>query len=95
MNGLRFIIFLIVVLGFIPSCFSAKTYKGTHFEKITMPPGFTISIFAEDVPNARSMVLSPNGVLFVGTHTAGNVYAVVDRNKDNRAGVIYRISYDE
>jgi glucose/arabinose dehydrogenase len=92
MNGLRLIIFLIVVLGFIPSCFSAKTYNGIHLEKVTMPPGFTISVFAKDLPNARSMVLSSNGVLFVGTRTAGNVYAVVDRNKDNRADAVITIA---
>jgi hypothetical protein len=29
--------------------------------QIKLPPGFEISIFAENVPNARSMALSPGG----------------------------------
>jgi glucose/arabinose dehydrogenase len=54
-------------------------------EKIKLPPGFKISIYADNIPNARSMTLSPKGTLFVGTRKAGNVYAVLDTNKDQRA----------
>ena len=31
------------------------------------------------------MALSPNGTLFVGSRDAGNVYAILDRNNDNKA----------
>jgi glucose/arabinose dehydrogenase len=54
-------------------------------EQIKLPSGFEISIYASGVENARSMVLSSNGTLFVGTRSAGNVYAVVDRNGDFQA----------
>lgn len=54
-------------------------------ELIKLPSGFKIEIFANRVPNARSMALSPNGTLFVGSRTAGNVYALRDENHDNRA----------
>ena len=54
-------------------------------ELIKLPPGFKIEIFANRVPNARSMALSPNGTLFVGSRTAGNVYALRDEDHDNRA----------
>lgn len=63
-----------------------------HIEKLKMPPGFTISIYASDVPNARSMVLSENGTLFVSTRKAGNVYAVVDRDGDRRVDRVYTIA---
>ena len=36
--------------------------------EISLPPGFKIGVYASDIPNARSMVLSPDGTLFVG-HT--------------------------
>ena len=42
---------------------------------IKLPPGFTISVAAR-VPNARAMTMGPGGTLFVGSATAGNVYAV-------------------
>jgi len=57
-----------------------------------MPPGFKISLFAMNLPNARSMVLSPGGTLFVGTRAAGNVYAVVDNDADNRADAVITIA---
>ncbi len=49
---------------------------------ILLPQGFSISIYADNVPNARSMALSPNNILFVGTRKAGRVYAVLDRDGD-------------
>lgn len=52
---------------------------------IVLPPGFRIGVYAEDVPNARAMALGPPGVLFVGSRSAGNVYAVLDPNGDGRA----------
>ncbi len=49
---------------------------------IRLPPGFKIHFYATQVPNARSMALSPNGTLFVGTRQAGNLYAILDHNRD-------------
>src|SRR3977135_3667682 len=44
-------------------------------ERIKLPPGFEISVFAQDVPDARSLALGKSKVLFVGTRT-DSVYAV-------------------
>ncbi|MBN1293286.1 MAG: sorbosone dehydrogenase family protein [Candidatus Latescibacteria bacterium] len=65
-----------------------------HLELINLPPGFSIELYAKGLKNARSMVLSPNGTLYVGTRTAGNVYAVRDTNGDNRADVTFTIARD-
>jgi glucose/arabinose dehydrogenase len=54
-------------------------------ELIKLPPGFTIDIYASNVPNARQMALSPNGTLYVGTRTAGKVYAIPDAALDGRS----------
>jgi glucose/arabinose dehydrogenase len=61
-------------------------------EKIKLPPGFSIDIYAENVPNARSMVLGAKGTLFVGTRTEGNVYAIKDSNNDNKADQVITIA---
>jgi glucose/arabinose dehydrogenase len=53
-------------------------------EKIKMPAGFTIQVYAE-VPDARSMALSPSGVLYVGNRDGKEVYAVKDTDGDNKA----------
>lgn len=52
---------------------------------IQLPPGFRISFYATGVPNARSLALGPAGTLFVGTRTAGRVYALVDEDGDGAA----------
>ncbi len=54
-------------------------------DRITLPPGFRIAVYADDVPNARSMTLSPSGILFVGSKEAGKVYALRDTDGDMKA----------
>jgi glucose/arabinose dehydrogenase len=60
-------------------------------DKIVLPDGFSIAIYAEEVPNARAMSLSPNGTLFVGSRGEGKVHAVVDSDGDYRADQVYVI----
>jgi glucose/arabinose dehydrogenase len=63
-------------------------------DKIELPDGFSIALYADDVPNARQMALSPNGTLFVGSRQAGKVHAVVDRDGDFKADQVYLIDED-
>src|SRR5262245_37484369 len=56
---------------------------------ISLPPGFRIAVYAADVPNARQMALGPPGVVFVGSRSEGNVYAVVDRDGDQRSDQVF------
>lgn len=51
---------------------------------IKLPAGFRIEVYAE-VPDARSMALSPSGVLYVGNKDKDKVYAVKDTNGDFKA----------
>jgi len=53
-------------------------------DTIKLPQGFQIDIYARNVGGARSMALSPNGTLFVGSRQQGNLYALVDRNHDQK-----------
>jgi glucose/arabinose dehydrogenase len=54
-------------------------------DSIKLPAGFEIGVFAADVPGARSMTLSPNGTLFVGTRSEGVVYALANATRSPRA----------
>ena len=55
-------------------------------EKLTLPAGFRIAVYADDVRGARSMALGAKGTVFVGTRAQPNVvYALVDRNRDFKA----------
>lgn len=53
-------------------------------DRLVMPEGFSISIFAE-VQNARSLALGRKGTVFVGNRGEDKVYALEDRNKDGKA----------
>jgi glucose/arabinose dehydrogenase len=61
--------------------------------KIKLPPGFSLSIYARNVPHARSMALSPNGTLFVGTREGGKVYAILDRDHDSVADEVITVAH--
>lgn len=54
-------------------------------EKIKLPTNFKIDIWAADVPNARSMAISEEGIVFVGNRQGKNVLALVDENGDGKA----------
>ncbi|TSA15225.1 MAG: sorbosone dehydrogenase family protein [Betaproteobacteria bacterium] len=53
--------------------------EGLPLEKIRLPPGFHITLFAGDVPNARGMAWGDKGTLFVGSRREGKVYAIKHR----------------
>jgi glucose/arabinose dehydrogenase len=67
------------------------TGAAPQLDKLTTPKGFAVALWADKVPGARSMALGPDGVVFVGTQR-GDVYAVVDRNRDNKADDVLTIA---
>jgi glucose/arabinose dehydrogenase len=58
--------------------------KTLPLDKIKLPAGFKIEVYAE-VNNARSMAMSPSGVLYVGNRDGDKVYAVKDTDGDFKA----------
>ncbi len=54
-------------------------------DRLNLPDGFSIDTFAEGIDEARSMAMGDEGTLFVGTRTAGNVYALRDNDGDYKA----------
>jgi len=61
-------------------------------DTIKLPPGFSIAIYADNVPNARGMTLGQNGTVFVGSREKGDVYAVLDKDGDQRADAVVTIA---
>lgn len=64
--------------------------QGLPLDRIRLPPGFEITLFAGDVPNARGMAWGDKGTLFVGSRGAGKVYAL--RHKDGKATQVYTLA---
>jgi glucose/arabinose dehydrogenase len=76
-----------------------KVNPKDYLNKIKLPAGFKIDMYAENVEDARSMALGTKGTLFVGTRkqdgkTTGKVYAIVDENKDFKADKVITIAKD-
>ncbi|MBK6619478.1 MAG: sorbosone dehydrogenase family protein [Saprospirales bacterium] len=93
----RFLLPLIFLSLALASCSSVnppqkKAPSVLPIEKIVLPEGFSIHIYAEGLTNARSMALSPGGTLFVGTRSEDKVYALRDTNGDFRADERYVIA---
>lgn len=68
-----------------------------YLDKIKLPAGFKIEMYAENVEGARSMALGAKGTLFVGTrrrgrNVPGKVYAIIDKNNDFKADEVITIA---
>jgi len=61
-------------------------------DTVTVPAGFVIELFTDEVPGARSMTLSPAGTLFVGTRDKGVVYAIPSAATSPRGGKPRRVA---
>jgi len=57
-------------------------------DKIKVPAGFKVSLWASGINNARVMTWGDKGTLFVSSRVAGNVYAVLDRGNTREVKVI-------
>jgi len=75
-----------------PKFLRSKESRSLQLDRIKLPAGFKIEVFAEKIVNARSLCLTPGGTLFVGTRDKGNVYALRDTDGDMRADKQYTIA---
>lgn len=75
--------------GYITPVLPTVASGDAVLSQIRLPPGFRIHLYADNLPGARSLNLSPAGTLFVGTRGEGRVYALRDTNGDHRADERY------
>lgn len=90
----RINIILLFAVFFFSGNAAAMGAREFSLEQITLPPGFKITVFADNIPNARSIAPGPEGVFFVGSRNAGKVYAVIDENGDYKADKVFAIARD-
>lgn len=62
-----------------PPQLTAKPVGDIRLDRIELPPGFRIELWASGIANARSLTVGSAGTVFVGTRLLGRVYAVVDK----------------
>jgi len=87
-RNLRRLSFLLlpVLLAFLAAATLARAEKtGFDLAQLKAPPGFHISVFAENVDSARLMIFSPGGVLLVSESGEGKVVALPDPKHAGKA----------
>ncbi|MFW6224258.1 MAG: PQQ-dependent sugar dehydrogenase, partial [Bacteroidota bacterium] len=94
--NINFIGCLLMIMPVLTSCQDNDNNGNQNIDLIELPSGFHIEVYVEDIPNARAMVLADDGTLFVGSRSAGKIYAVtagerevivLDENISSPAGV--------
>lgn len=89
---MRYIVFLSFL--FLVACnVSLPDTSGDtlYLDQIELPDGFQIDVFADQLPEARSLARSPKGTIFVGTREQNAVYALRDEDRDGRADTAYTV----
>lgn len=82
----------VAVLVGLVACTSSRSESSDSLSLIRLPDGFSISLYASHVPNARSLALGEGGTVFVGTRSEGSVYALVDGDADHKAEKVVRLA---
>ncbi len=59
---------------------TGRPAKDLPVDKLKVPAGFKVEVWADDVPEARFLALGSKGTVFVSNRNAKNVYAIVDKN---------------
>lgn len=66
------------VLAALPS--AAVAQQSVDLSHVELPPGFAIEVYTDEVPNARSLALGDDGIVYVSTRRDGRVYALVPQD---------------
>jgi len=65
-----------------------------NMNRLNLPEGFGIELYAKNIEGARSMAMGSDGTLFVGTRNEGKVYALKDTDGDYKVDKTYTIASD-
>ena len=82
----------VLVAGLLIGSWSCPASAGANPETLSVPAGFDIEIYADDVDGARQMALGDTGIVYVGSRRPGKIHAVIDHNGDQRADEIVEIA---
>ena len=82
----------ILFLAGLLAMLAVGTNAAPPIERIKLPPGFKIQVFAEGLDDARSLALGDRGTVFVGTRREGVVYALVDTDRDGQEEKVYTVA---
>lgn len=73
-------------------CGALQVQAELPLDLIKLPEGFKIDLYAQDLPNARSLALGAKGTVFVSTRGKDVVYALRDEDGDQKADKTYIVA---
>lgn len=86
-------LYRLALYSFLGLIFSGAAWAASPLDRLVMPPGFHIAVYAE-VPGARSMALdTATGVVYVGTRHR-RLYAVLPGDSSAKAGAVVTLRDD-
>ena len=69
---------------------TGRAAKDLPIDTLKVPAGFKVEVWADGVPEARSLALGDKGTVFVSNRISKNVYAVVDRNGQREVKTLFK-----
>jgi glucose/arabinose dehydrogenase len=72
----------------VPGRNTATPPSEIQIDKLKLPPGFKIELWAHGMPGARAMARGDNGKIYIGTRAIGRVYEVTDNGAQRTSRVV-------
>ncbi|MFT5500812.1 MAG: glucose/arabinose dehydrogenase [Woeseiaceae bacterium] len=70
---------IVTIIFALTTCSGLRAQSDVDLGSIKLPPGFSIELWTDEVPNARSLTSGDDGTVFVSTRRDGRIYAVTPR----------------
>ena len=77
---------------FLIQLISLPAFAGLNIEKLSVPKGFEIEIFANDLESPRQITETKDGFIVVGSKNGDKIFAIHDKNSDGFAEERYLIA---
>jgi glucose/arabinose dehydrogenase len=69
---------------------TGRSAKELPLEKLKVPEGFTVEVWADGIAEARSLALGDKGTVFVSNRNGKNVYAVLDKDGNREVKTVLK-----
>lgn len=69
---------------------TGRPAKELPVDKLKVPAGFKVEVWADGVPEARSLALGDKGTVFVSNRNLSNVYAITDKGASREVKTILK-----
>jgi glucose/arabinose dehydrogenase len=69
---------------------TGRSVSELKMDKLKLPKGFKVEVWAEGAPEARSLVLGDKGTVFASNRNLSNVYAIVEKDGKREVKILFK-----